>query len=102
MIEQRTGRLALTITLVPKDIPLHQLFHDLADRMVGMIEQATDDGRDYDFQVRITADITVDASQAEVDEYITEPPFQVPEEISTIETDGVLFKRTPLGWQRIE
>jgi hypothetical protein len=101
MIDQRTGRFALTINLVPEDIPLCQLLRDLADRMVCVIEQATDDGRDYDFQIRVTADITVDASQAKVGEYVTEPPFQVPKEIETLETDGVLFKRTAVGWQRI-
>jgi len=98
--DQRTGRLSLAITLMPEEIPLHQLLHDLADRMTHMVEQATDDGRDYDTQIRITADITVDASQAKVGEYITEPPFPVPEDIRTIETDGVLFRLTPLGWYR--
>lgn len=100
-IDQRTGRLALTLTFIPKDEPLEQVLRDLADRMTRMVEKATDDERDYDVQVRITADITVDASQAEVDEYITELPLHVPKDINTVETDDVLFKRTALGWERI-
>ena len=101
-IEQKTGRLTLAITFIPEGIPLSQLLRDLADRMTRMVEQATDDGRDYDFQIRIMADVTVDASQAETGEYITKLPLQVPKEIKTVETDGVIFKRTALGWQRIE
>ncbi|MEE8389895.1 MAG: hypothetical protein V3S14_03740, partial [Anaerolineae bacterium] len=102
MGDQRTGRLALTLTFIPENASLQQVLRDLADRMTGMIERSTDDGRNYDIQVRITADITVDAIQAEVDEYITELPLDVPKDVSTVETDGVLFKRTVLGWERIE
>ncbi len=99
---QRTGRLALTLTFIPKNASLQQVLGDLVDRMTRMIEKATDDGRNYDIQVRITADITVDASQAQVDEYITELPVDVPIDVNTVETDGILFERTVLGWERIE
>jgi cell division protein YceG involved in septum cleavage len=102
MVGQRTGRFALTLTFIPDNVSLEQILRDLADGMTRMIEKATDDGRNYDIQVRITADITVDASQAKVDEYITELPLDVPRNINTVETDGVLFKRTALGWERIE
>ena len=102
MGEQRTGRLALTLTFIPQNASLQQILGDLVDRMTRMIEKATDDERNYDIQVRITADITVDASQAQVDEYITELPLDVPENVNTVETDGILFERTVLGWERIE
>ena len=102
MGEQRTGRLALTLTFIPQNTSLRQALGDLLDRMTRMIEKATDDGRDYDVQVRITADITVDAGQAQVDEYITEMPFDVPGDVNTVETDGVLFNRTAVGWERVE
>jgi hypothetical protein len=101
-IDQRTGRLALALTFIPENIPLQQILRDLADRMGRMVERATDDGRDYDVQVRIMADITVNASQARVDEYVTELPISVPRNINTVETDGVIFERTALGWERIE
>jgi hypothetical protein len=101
LVDQRTGRLSLTLTFIPENALLQQILRDLAGRMTRMIEKATDDGRDYDVQVRITADITVDASQAKVDEYITELPLDVPKGVGTVETDGVLFRRTALGWERI-
>ncbi|MCP4544702.1 MAG: hypothetical protein GY832_46980 [Chloroflexi bacterium] len=100
MGNQKTGRHALMLTLIPKNASLQQVLGDLVVRMTRMIEKATDDGRNYDIQVRITADITVDASQAQVDEYITELPVDVPENINTVETDGILFERTVLGWER--
>jgi hypothetical protein len=101
-LDQRTGRLALTLTAVPHDIPLQQVLCDLADRMTRMVERATDDGRNYDIQVRITADIAVEAAQSEVGEYVTELPLQVPDHIKTLETDGIVFHRTVLGWERVE
>ena len=102
MMDQRTGRFALTLTFIPDSVPFQRILRDLADSMTRMVEKATDDGRNYDVQVRITADITVDASQATVDEYVTELPLDVPRDVNTVETDGVLFKRTVLGWERIE
>ena len=102
MGDQRTGRFALTLTFIPQNASIQQVLGDLLDRMTRMIEKATDDGRSYDVQVRVTADITVDASQAQVDEYITELPLNVPKNVNTVETDGVLFKRTAVGWERIE
>ncbi len=102
LIGQRTGRLSLTVNFIPRNASLLQILHDLADRMTRMIETTTDDGRDYDIQVRITADVTVDAGQARVTEYITELPLDVPQTVNTVETDGVLFRRTVLGWERIE
>ncbi len=102
LMEQRTGRLSLTVNFIPRNASLEQILLDLADRMTRMIETNTDDGRDYDVQVRITADVTVDAGQAHVDEYITELPIDVPQTINTVETDGVLYRRTGLGWERIE
>lgn len=102
MGEQKTGRLALTLTFIPQNTSLRQALDNLVDRMTRMIEKATNDGRKYDIQVRITADITVDASQAQIDEYITELPVDVPEDVNTVETDGVLFERTVLGWERTE
>ncbi len=102
LIGPRTCRLSLTVNFIPRNASLEQILLDLADRMTRMIETNTDDGRDYDVQVRITADVTVDAGQAHVDEYITELPIDVPQTINTVETDGVLFRRTVLGWERIE
>ncbi len=102
LANQRTGRLSLTTTFIPENAQLQQVLYDMADRMARMIEQTTDDGRDYDVQVKMTADITVDASQAHVDEYITELPLDVPQNVDTVETDGVLFRRTVLGWERSE
>jgi hypothetical protein len=101
-LEQRTGRHSLTLTFIPENVPLQEALHDLAERMTHIVERATDDGRNYDIRVRITADITVDATQAQVDEYITELPIDVPRDVSTVESDGVLFKRTALGWERVE
>jgi hypothetical protein len=102
LVNQRTGRLSLTTTFIPEHAQLQQVLYDMADRMTRMIEQTTDDGRDYDVQVKIIADITVDAGQAHVDEYVTELPLDVPQHVDTVETDGVLFRRTVLGWERIE
>ena len=102
MGDQRTGRHSLTLTFIPENVPLEQALDDLADRMTRIVKKATDDGRKYDIQVRITADITVDATQARVDEYITELPIDVPKDVGTVETDGVLFRRTALGWERVE
>ena len=102
MGDQRTGRFALTTTFIPQNTSIQQVLGDLLDRMTRMIAKATNDGRNYDVQVRVTADITVDASQAQVDEYITELPLNVPKNVNTVETDGVLFKRTAIGWERIE
>lgn len=101
-LDQRTGRLALTLTSVPHNIPLQQVLCDLADTMTRMVERAIDDGRDYEIQVRITADIAVDAAQSEIGEYVIELPLQVPDHIKTLETDGIVFHRTVLGWERIE
>jgi hypothetical protein len=101
-LNQRTGRHSLTLTFIPENIPLQEALQDLADKMTHMVEEAIDDGRNYDIQIRITADITVDAAQAQVDEYITELPIDVPRDVSTVESDGVLFKRTALGWERVE
>jgi hypothetical protein len=99
---QRTGRLALTLTFIPQNVSLQQVLGDLVDRMTRMIDKATDDGRKYDIQVKITADITVDASEAQVDEFITELPVDVPKNVNTVETNGVMFERTVLGWERTE
>jgi hypothetical protein len=101
-LDQRTGRLALTLTAVPHDVPLQQVLGDLADTMTRMVERAIDDGRNYEIQVRITADIAVDAAESEVGEYVTELPLQVPDHIKTLETDGIVFHRTILGWERVE
>jgi hypothetical protein len=101
-LDQRTGRLALTLTTVPRNIPLQQVLSDLADTMTRMVERAINDGRNYEIQVRITADIAVDADQAEVGEYVAELPLQVPDHVKTLETDGIVFHRTVLGWERVE
>ena len=101
-LDHRTGRLALTLTTLPRDMPLQQVLSDLADTMTRMVERAIDDGRNYEIQVRITADIAVDAAQSEVGEYVTELPLQVPDHIKTLETDGILFRRTVLGWERVK
>jgi hypothetical protein len=85
---------------MPRDVPLEQVLHDLADRMTRMIGQAIDDGRNYEIQVRITADIAVDARQAEINEYVIDLPIRVPSDVRTVETDGVVFHRTALGWER--
>ena len=44
----------------------------------------------------------VRAVSLHVDEYITELPLDVPQHVDTVETDGVLFRRTVLGWERRE
>ena len=102
MGEQRTGRFMLTLTFIPENASLQQILGDMVDRMTRMIEKVTNDERDYDIQVKITADITVDSSQAQVNEYITKLPLDVPKDVNAVETDGVLFERTVLGWERTE
>jgi hypothetical protein len=101
IVDQRTGRFTLTLTFIPESASLQQILRDLADRMTRIVEKATDDGRNYDVRVKITADVTVDADQSKIDEYITQLPLDVPKDVNTVETDGVLFRRTALGWERV-
>jgi hypothetical protein len=102
MLEHRTGRHTLALTMLPEDISLRDILRDMADRMTRMIETATDDGRDYEVQLRISAHIAVNASQAKVGDVVTHLSLEVPDSVNTLESNGAVYRRSVLGWERVE
>lgn len=110
---QRTGTFTAATHLQPgaETEQLKALFHRIGTHL----QKATDDGRDYTFEVKIVTYVTVDPRQAEIGEHVHRdhfvlnpiPPDQQENQHLEVQSpSGIIqkyvFQPTRLGFQRIE
>ena len=103
---QRTGNLGARSTYRGKQpgLRLQPIFY----HMTTAIQEATDDGRNYTVEIKVTANITVEPQDAEIGEYVHRDHFHLDpahENMMLEPQDGAgrrVFEPTPQGYRRIE
>ena len=107
MSTQRTGIFGAATHIRPGVAPEERL-QALLHKVGAHIQEATNDGRAYTIEIKVTTYLTVEPWEAEIGEHVHRDHFQDAEPgsqvlaIPSTSTEKRAFEPTRLGYQRIE